>query len=287
MGLPGCETTDWLTLGGPAGSKSVGGASAAASAPSALAASSGNSAARGSLSSLGRAVIVLRINFDVFRVRVARGVFSESGKIWNHLDEEAIPADTALLLQRNGLRAARGKLDSWPPIKALLEAETQVETSRSSMMVSNGLPLTVELDPRPRTQVLFLLRADGHGAGRTYAESTNSLRIEYEIPLTDTNAVVVEAMPEIRLPQTAARFAFAPDGLIEHPAQRPARVLRELAFRMVVGPDEFFVIGPSSAAHQAHLAGSLFLCEEIEGRQFESMYFITPRVVATGQSRGP
>jgi len=231
-------------------------------------------------------VIILQVNFDILRIRVPKGVFSESGKIWNHLDEGTIPAETTKLLQRNGLRAARGKPDSWPPIKALLEP-VKVETSRSDMTLLNGLPLFVEIDRRQRDQTLFLYRRDGTLGGVTCPQSSNFIRIEYAIPLADPSAVEVEVMPEIRQQQTLTPLRLNELGQLEQAFHEPTRVLRELAFHMELPAGEFMVIGPAAAAHPGHLAGSLLLCEVIDGRPYESMYFITPRVYRTDRSRRP
>jgi len=229
-------------------------------------------------------VVVLQVNFDILRARVPKGAFSESGKIWNHLDEEAVPAEVSTLLQRNGLRVARGKEDSWQPIQAILDQE-KLETARSNMTMSNGLPLTIELDQRQRDQTLFLYRRDNTLAGVTCPMSGNRLRIEYEIPVTDASAVVVEVMPEIRQQKVLAPVRVNELGQLDRPIEEPGRVLRELAFRMTVSAGEFFVIGPSRTAHQGYLPGSLLLCEQIEGRTFETMYFITPRVYRTDRTK--
>jgi hypothetical protein len=231
-------------------------------------------------------VVVLRVNFDILRTRVPKGAFSESGKIWNHLDEEAIPADVSTLLQRNGLRVARGKVDSWLPIQAILDQE-KLETARTNMTLSNGLPLTIDLDQLKREQTLFLFRRDGSLAGVTCPMSGNRLRIEYEIPVTDASAVTVEVMPEIRQQPVLAQPRMNESGLLDRSIEEPGRVLRELAFRMTVAAGEFFVIGPSRTTHQVYLAGSLLLCEQIEGRQYETMYFITPRVYRTDRTKKP
>ncbi len=45
-----------------------------------------------------------------------------------------------------------------------------------------------------------------------------------------------------------------------------------------MAPEFFLAFGPSAAAQQGHLAGSLLLCEEIDGQVFESMYFIAPQI---------
>ena len=151
-------------------------------------------------------------------------------------------------------------------------------------MVGSGLPLMLALDGRPRDQILFLFRPGGALGGVSFPESTNFLRIEYDISLTQAGAVTVRVMPEIRLPPRPRRLT---SGFPDRPWEQPARILYELAFEMEVGPDECFVIGPSPTAEQGHLAGSLLLCEEIDGRPFESMYFVTPRVFRTRRSAGP
>jgi len=233
-----------------------------------------------------RPVIVRQISFDILQTRVAKGVFSESGKIWNHLDGEAIPAQTSLFLQGNGLRVAKGKLDSWRPIKALLEQEKDLESSQTQTPKGSGAPFTMAIHLRPREQTLFIARRDGRVAGATYPDSTNYLQIEYGFSATNPDAVIVSVIPLIKLPHTEHRFEAGPQGLVEHPSYRPVKMFRELAFQMELGPDDFVVIGPAQNAHHGHLAGSLFLCEEIEGRKYESMYFITPRIHQKKVSNG-
>ena len=285
LGAAGCESAGWNLAQDTGGDPEA--ASEMAPAP-ALSTHEGSDPEAGPDPSSRRVrpVVVLHITFDILRARVAAGVFSESGRIWNHLDEKAIPADLALMLQRNGLRVARGKEDSWPPIKALLEEQERVETSSDRVSISNGLPLMVELDSRPRDQVFFMFRADGTLGGASFPDSTNVLRIEYDISLARASALQVKVMPEIRLPRRPPRLRPGEPNPFGVPWEQPARVLRELAFEMEIGPDEFFVIGPGPTTEQEHLAGSLLLREEIDGRPLESMYFITPRVFRTGPSTG-
>lgn len=221
---------------------------------------------------------ILQISFDFLRTQVPRGTFSQSGKIWNHLDEQIIPADLAATLQRNGLRIARGKVASWLPIKALLDTERDVTAIPNSIALYNGLPLTLELDRQFHDQTVFLYRRDGSLAGVPLPGSLNMLRIEYAIPLADPNSVILDIMPEIRLrPEEPKLLAGA---VLDRPMVPPSRVFRELAARAQIGPDEFLAIGPSPAAGQRlHLIGSLMLCKESEGRPQECMFFITPRLI--------
>lgn len=235
-----------------------------------------------------QAVAALMLKFDVFRTQVPQGTFSESGKIWNHVDEQVVPADMATLLQRNGLRIARGKATAWAPIKALLDAEKDVNTYGNAMTLNNGLPLTIELDARPHDQTLFLFRQDGSCPGASLPGSMNLLRVEYEIPVSAPESVLVSLMPEVRL--QAPESPLVIEGWGGQPVTPPTRVFRELAVRVLIGPDEFLAIGPSSAVRRSHTIGALMLNQTVDGRPFECMFFITPRIIrkglAPGQDRG-
>lgn len=276
----GCREIDWTPWASEQKATHANGAQASTPTP---ATGTGDNKTGPSLANgvTARPIALQSIDFLVLRVRAARGVFSESGKIWNPLDEEMIPADTQQILRKNGLRIGIGKQGAWPQIKALLDAE-KVEVFQNHRPVQNGLPLTIEINPNPRDQTLFLFRPDGSLPGATFPQSTNVLRIEYWIPIDDSNAVMLELMPEIRQVRVHPRPSPSPDGWVQSPPYQPSRPLRELAARVRIDPDTFLALGPSRAAQQHHLAGSLLLCEEIDGRQYESMYFITPKVVTIG-----
>lgn len=228
-------------------------------------------------------VLTLQVEFSVLRARVPEGVFSRSPRIWNHLDGEVIPAETARLLALNGFRTARGRVDAWMPIKALLDSEKDVTSTQSKLRASNGFPLILELDSEPRDRTFFLFRPSGHLAGADYPQSVSSFRVEYTVPPTAPSELVVEVMPEIRLTETRRPPPMTVDEFLGPRTEQISRVIRELTFKMQLAPEEFFVIGPSESVHSGHRIGALMLCEEQEGRRYESMYFVTPRVVSTGR----
>jgi len=230
--------------------------------------------------------MVLTVDFAVLRVRAAAGTFSQSEKIWNPIQDEMLPAQIRMMLRNNGLRIGVGKHSSWPQIKAALDAE-KVETSTNRQTLQCGVPLTVEINTQPRDQTLFLIRSDGTMPGAFFPQSTNGLRIEYWIPPSAADTVMMELMPEIRLSRTTGQSNLAVSTLQNPGTMPPTRPLRELAVRVPVGPDEFLVVGPSSVAQQNHLAGSLLLIEEIDGRRLESMCFITPKILSVPMTTTP
>ncbi len=230
---------------------------------------------------------IVHITFDVLRARVPAGVFSGSEKVWSQLDTSSIPAESAAMLQPNGLRAARGRHSAWPAIKQIIEKEEKVEIAQNGMPVRNGVPLIIEADVKPRDQTLFLVRQGGQLAGASFPKSTNVIHVEYGIPVTNAKAVMMEVYPEILLHGVPVRPRLTLNGWVEGPSELPRRSLRELMVRIEIGPDEFLALGPSEAAHQPYLPGALLLCEEMDGKVWESMYFITPKVVSSVGAAGP
>lgn len=233
-----------------------------------------------------RSVVVQTIDFGILRVRAAAGTFSRSEKIWNPISEDVLPADTQMMLHNNGLRIGVGKHASWPQIKAALDAE-KVEVSQDEQVLQNSVPLNIEVNPLPRDQTVFLIRSDGTMPGAFFPQSTTALRIEYWIAPNAPDTVMIELIPEIRLARTAGQSNLAVAALQNTTAGQPCRPLRELTARLRVGPGEFFAIGPSRIANQDHLAGSLLLAEEIDGRKLESMCFITPKILSSSKSSTP
>ena len=224
------------------------------------------------------------VTFNILHVRAPVGTFSQSGKIWNHMDPAFLPGETVRLLHRNGLVVARGRADAWAPIRAILETEPRVENAQNTLTVNNGLPLILELDRQPKDQLLFLYRRDGTLAGAPWKASTNLLRIVYGVPPNAPDGLLLEIAPELRLDSPAAQ---APRGIERwDPGREQAGrslVIGELAFRVQLAPQEFVAIGPSPATREVpYIMGSLFLTEERQGERLESMYLITPTVSHEG-----
>jgi len=238
-------------------------------------------AAGGLAGSPGLRPVLLQVRFDVLRACVPVGEVSKSGKIWNHVDEDVVPADWAAHLRRNGIRVGRGTSSSWAPIRAILEAARGTRCQPESLITRGSGPLILQISPRPRDQTLFLYRPDGGLVGATFAASTNVIRIEYGVPPTELDSVALTITPEVRQQDIDAGWRVTPHGVVRNPTEA-ARALRELAFDVIVPPDHFILVGPSPQIERQLLAGRALLVDTIEGQEFESLFFITPRVFRAG-----
>jgi hypothetical protein len=140
------------------------------------------------------------------------------------------------------------------------------------------------LDQKPRDQILFLYRRDGTLAGATWRASTNLIHIDYGIPPSRGDSVLLEIAPEMRMESPAAVAFQGIEQWSPPPSVERSKVIRDLAFRSQLGPGEFLAIGPSSTVKELpYIMGCLLLCEEMDGQKYESMYFITPTVSRTGE----
>jgi hypothetical protein len=225
------------------------------------------------------APVVFQIRFDIVRASVPIGEVSGSGKIWNYVNEEIISADWSAHLRRNGIRIGLGNVSAWTPIRANLEA---IRGTRSStqppFLVGGGSPLTIELSPTPRDQVLFMYRpTDAKPVGADFRSSVNAFRIEYVIPPTELDSVALRIVPEVRQRFTDVEHRLTLEGTKSGPTGA-ARTIPELAFEIVVPPDHFVMIGPSAAIKTELLIGRAILGETMDGQPYESIFFITPQV---------
>ena len=229
----------------------------------------------------GRPIVVQGVRFQVLRVRAPAGTFSRSEKIWNALNEDVLPMDRRALLVKNGLRVAAASQDVWPQVKAVLDSES-VEVFTDQRAVHDGYPLPLLINTQPLEQTLFMIRPDDTMAGARFPQSTMGLRLAYSVPLDAPQSIRLEIMPEVRLPSHRPAPTVSEFGWTEHHTVEQSRPLWELACEVTAGPDQFVVVGPSPSAGTPHLAGTLLLFEQIQGREYESICFITPTLLRVG-----
>lgn len=222
--------------------------------------------------------MVLEAYFDVLQVAVPRGALSESGKMWNHLDEAVLPPEVVTQLRRNGFRIGLGRPASWAPIKAILDTTEGATSSQQSLSFRNPHPLFLELDEQARDQTLFLYRADGTMRGKSYPNTRNRIRIAHAMNRDQMDEADVQIVPEVHQAEPSRRFHSTPNGY-EMVPYFPTWVFAELAARLIVPPDYFIVIGPSEAAAQSLLVGTAFLTGEIDDRPVETLLVVTPKLL--------
>jgi len=226
-------------------------------------------------------LIRLSVRFDVLRVEVPAGAVSGSQSLWNHLDEEAVGSDSALLLRQNGFRVGLGHPDDWAPIESILRAANPALAKPSAAAIQGQEPLTIEDGQQPRDQTIFYYPDPaGPAVGKSVDESRNVLRIDHTVDPGDTDAVVLRVVPEIRQKRVGLRIRRTATGLVNLPAYE-GEVLEELAFSLRVPRGCFLLIGPGQRSSLELLAGRAFMTADGADGRYEFVYVIWPQVVRT------
>jgi len=222
---------------------------------------------------------VFDLAFDVARVEFPVGELHPSRKTWNHVDMMRVDAPLAASLARNGIRVGVGTPAAWPAIKAIIESGGGV-VRRDQLSVARGQPLALDLGPVPEGTSIFAYDKSGRLAGRTFDAGHYVTHIDYLYQADPVDALDVQIGLEIRndhgvmtWERQGAIIRQVPS--IDHFGFEGAKILATLS------RDEFLVLGPDADQSGAYLVGSRFFVRERDGEFYETMLFLTPKVMAT------
>ena len=219
----------------------------------------------------------LSVSFQLLRVELPFGAVSDSQKLWNHVDEEALGSDQAMLLRQNGFRIGLGQAPDWPAVEAILVASHPTLAKRKAVDLQTAHPLAIEDGQPKRDQTIFYYRPDGTLVGQSVDQSRNVLRIDHQIDPQGAGAVLLRVLPEIRRRETGLHMFRTQEGLKQLPAYEGIAI-RELSFTIRVPDAWFLVIAPGPKATQIGLIGREFMsCAGHDGR-YEFVYVIWPTI---------
>jgi hypothetical protein len=139
------------------------------------------------------------------------------------------------------------------------------------------LPFAIQIDPAPRDRTVFLLGSDNKLEGTKFVECLNFMRIEHTLDPDSLSTFLLRIIPEIRHARPRTTLAATNAGLREVPVYE-GRLYGELSVELEVPEHAIVVIGPSRRAHRKFQIGTEFLCDQRNGREFERVLFITPRL---------
>jgi len=222
----------------------------------------------------------LAVEFKLLRVELPAGAVSDSDKLWNHLDEEAVGSGKALLLQRNGFRVGLGQPGDWAAVEAILRASQPALSKGRTIRLHGSEPLSIEDGMAARDQTVFYYRSDGTLVGQSIGKSRNVLRVDHHIDPQAPNAVALRVTPEIRQRDLGLRLVRTPAGLRKLPTYE-GLLLDELSFGLRVAPGCFVLIAAGPRASQPALIGRQFMSCQGEQERYEFVYVIWPRLIRT------
>jgi hypothetical protein len=229
----------------------------------------------------GDALVVL----SVMQVRVPKNAHAEAEKIWNHLREDALPAERVLLLRRNGVRVGLGQARFWEAIKAGIEGiEGHSAEQLDPVRLPLRYPLGLELDREPHDQTLFFVDGNGILSGATWTQSRNVLVVTCTLDPQHADRVLFSIVPEVRQRLPGLRWVRTPLGLGQEP-RYDGRAYPAAGLTLGLAAGEYVVLAPSDTADVTGIVGGAFLASENAGTRYELYIFMKPEVVHGGRDR--
>ncbi len=222
------------------------------------------------------------ICLDILRVEVPLGAVSGSYELWNHLDEQALGAEQIVTLKRNGLRAGVGRAEAWQPIKTFLDGIDDHFVYHQSTPLSTGV-LSLDLTNGPDDQEVFWFGKNGEMAGRSFPGSRNVLQVIYRMSPADPGGLILKVIPEIRRHRRKMEWTRRGKQFLPVPVYY-GRTFHELVVETALPAGRFLAIGPGREIDLARIIGRALLTREVEGKRYESIYFLTPNVIRSASS---
>lgn len=226
-----------------------------------------------------RAMMVL----GVLSVQIPEKSSAAASRIWEHVREEMLDAETRLRLSDNGFRAGIGHVKHWEPIRAVLDGIAGHKVVQTvPLRVPAGFPLALELDTEPRVQTLFHVGKDGVLRGGTFPSSRNALRVAYGPDVRRAERIRMGICPEVQQKQEGWRWVRTEEGLWQVPRQE-TNPFEDVTFEVSLARDEFLLIAPSESARLRGLIGRAMFTTEFEGTSYFTYVFLRPEVPDVGQ----
>ncbi|MBL8878969.1 MAG: hypothetical protein JNG88_07595 [Phycisphaerales bacterium] len=274
----GCEGGRGWTLSGSPSTAGVGSGDSAATraaAPDRLAARPEHRPEMTAPTAAAPRAGIREVRLNVLHVQVPQSERERSANIWNHVDENPLGSEALLRLSRNGVRIGVGRLDWWDAIKTSLDAIEGVRVSEfDPIRLQPNFRLGFDIDRTPREQTIFVVADDGILTGSTFQQCRNVLCLSYVTDVRRDDRIQLTLMPEVRQRLDGWQWVTTPEGVAQLPKDNIFS-LTPAGFTVPLEAGQFLALAPNDRSEYFGLVGGRFLTEEIDGRRYDSMIFMT------------
>jgi len=228
-------------------------------------------------------VHVVHLVFEVLRVDLPVDRISHSRKIWNHVDEIRIEAETAARLARNGLRIGVGNTESWPALSTILKA-ADARTRDEKLFAQPGLPVTIVVGGIGDPESIFCYTRENRLVGKTFSAGEKLVTLDFAFRPEMGGCTDLTIDLEIRHDSGEVNWEQR-DGIIRQVPELERHVFSDVSALFTLRPSEFLIIGPGEKADHHHLVGGCFFGPQGSGQRYETLFCITPKPYQTQEPR--
>ncbi len=227
---------------------------------------------------------VVELVFDVVRIDFPSGGDRHSRKVWNHVDELRLGAETVAAWARNGLRIGIASPSAWEPFRAIVDA-CDAQIRREQMTPMTGMPLAIELGVVLDSESIFSFDRFGRLMGKTFSTGDKLLRVEYVFSPELGNCTDLQITPTLQYDRGVLTWERR-GGVTEQVPSVESHTFSDARALVRLQPDEFLVIGLSSQSDNEYLIGPRFLTAGCATGRCETVLCVTPRPVRREATRG-
>lgn len=220
---------------------------------------------------------IVILGMDVVRVQFTADDVRDTRKVWNHADELRLGAEMGVQLARNGLRIAVGSADAWAAIKAIVDA-SKAEVEQETILSEANMPLLLPLGHTSDGESIFVYLGPGRLSGKSFPPAEKLLKLEYRSRPESGNEVDLRLAFEVREDLGVMAWEKINGTIREVPAYN-RHTFEELSPLVTMRPGEFLIIGLGEGVDQPNLLGNRFLTAERGGRTYETLLFLSPRLM--------
>ena len=218
---------------------------------------------------------VVDLAFDVIRIDMPADGIRHSLKIWNHVDEMRIGAETVAQLARNGVRMGIATDEGWTAMRVIFDA-CEARWEQQQMIGQRGLPLSIEIGAVESSEPIFYYDARHKLQGKTFSAGKKLVNLGFGYRPELGGVIDLQVGMEVRHDRGVMAWEKR-GGVIREVPAFDRKVFHDLDVSLSLNPGEFLILGPSARAAETYLIGSRFFTRDEGGSAYEIMFFIAPK----------
>jgi hypothetical protein len=214
------------------------------------------------------------VHLDIYLLDMPEGSVSQNSEFWKRVDEQAVGADNADRLLRNGIRCGTVPRSEGLFFSQFFDKLPHPAAHKSTVDVLHTDTIELQMEKKFDQQDLFFFNASNQLEGRSYDQGVNHWALTFGPTPRDPGAVRLTLCPIVYSQKTQMRFT--PLNQEYETAAKDVDRIYDLGLTADVPGDSFMIIAPSSDASRPTSIGGRFLIKSDKTEKQEQVIVIVP-----------
>jgi hypothetical protein len=221
------------------------------------------------------------ISVTMYELQTPFGANSRDDSFWKLVEEDVVDVPTNVNLNRNGLRAGRGRISDWPDFLKVLTRESAMKLRETRYTAQPSFE-DAQLDMSEILPEELLFIYDDHGLTmRSYDDCQNFLSTAFQWAPREPRTIRLEFCPVVKAWRTRRDYSLTDNPQPESYLDRENYY--NLHWQADIKPGEFLVVGTSTETQDPNRIGSRFLTRDGPNQRYEEvLIFVGEPMITTG-----